>query len=65
MKYILLLIVLSSCAVSKPVENEHFIYKGNEIYHSRWEDKPLTWSDIKVLGIDSLRIHYLEMNAER
>ena len=44
---------------------EDFVYNGRDIYHSNWPDKPLTFREIEILGIDSLRNYFLQMNAER
>lgn len=46
---------------------EYFYYSDTEIFHvdSYGQHTRLTWNDIQTLGIDSLRVQYLEMNAER
>jgi len=67
MKYfILILLLISGCTATSQVQ-EKAIYKGCEVYwqNTRGKIYKLNYSDIKVLGIDSIRVHYLEQNAER
>lgn len=51
-------------ADSIPYGTERFFLVDGEVYHSRWR-KPLTWSEIEITGIDSLRVYYLMYHAER
>ena len=67
MKYILILLLTTSCIGHKKHSGEeHFTYDevNRQIYHSAWK-KPLTWNDIEATGIDSLRNKYLLWYAER
>lgn len=59
MKKLLLIFLLSGCAISKYRSPEYFIYKGSEIYHISSEQNTtlLNSSDLKILRIDSLTQH--------
>ena len=63
----LITFLVTRCSVYKPVQEERAIYDGKDVYweNSRGKVYKLTWGDIKVLGIDSVRTYYLEHNAEQ
>lgn len=53
--------------VKRSLRSEHFEYRGRDIVHVNHKGKEtvLSWKDVKDLGIDSLKVQYLAMNAER
>ena len=59
MKKIILMFILSSCAISKYRPVEYFVYKGSDIYHvsSEQDTTILSQGDLKILRIDSLTNH--------
>ena len=58
MKKIILIFLLSSCAISKHRSLEYFVYKGSDIYHvsSEQDTTILSSGDLRILQIDSLNI---------
>ena len=52
--------------ISNPSAQEYAYYEGRDIYwvNQRGEVFRLNWSDIRALGIDSLRVQFLDRNAE-
>lgn len=71
MKKLILALLLAGCAPiidrTHTTEPEYFYYSDQDIFHVARNGRvsKLSWSDIKVLGIDSLKMYYLEKNAER
>ena len=66
MKYLIIILLSCSCIA---VRNESIVFddQTREILHVNYLDQEtnLTWEDVKTLGIDSVKIKYLEYNAER
>lgn len=66
---VLIMLGIGSCTSTKRYSSEYFFYDDNsrEIYHvsSKRDTTLLDWGDIRILGIDSLRMKYLLYKAER
>ena len=61
---LIILLLLSSCIAVRP---GNFHETKTDIYHVSYRQDTivLTWQDIRILKIDTLKTKYLELKAER